>query len=171
MQPTRLIKVEHKSFESMPCSVAQCLEVVGEWWTMLVVRDAFLGIRRFDEFQARLGIARNVLSQRLAKLVAAGILEKRPYQDNPPRHDYALTDKGRDLWPVLTALRQWGDQHAAPDGAPVKLEHRNCGKVTNLVLSCEHCGERVGSRDVRVHGAPSTPSVPKSKQRRRARST
>jgi DNA-binding HxlR family transcriptional regulator len=156
MQPTNMGWVEHKSFEGMHCSVAQCLELVGEWWTMLVVRDAFLGIRRFDEFQARLGIARNVLTQRLTKLVAAGILEKRPYQDNPPRHDYVLTDKGRDLWPVLTSLRQWGDKHAAPDGPPVRIEHRSCGKIVDLAFTCEHCGERVGPRDVRVHGGPST---------------
>src|SRR5688572_27688829 len=107
----------------MSCSVAQCLQVIGDWWTMLVVRDVFLGVRRFDEFQARLGIARNVLAQRLKKLVDAGVLERRAYQDRPARYEYALTDKGRDLWPVLTALRQWGDQHAAPDGPPVKVVH------------------------------------------------
>jgi len=167
MQPTRLANVEHKSFEDMHCSVAQCLDVVGEWWTMLVVRDAFLGIRRFDAFQARLGIARNVLAQRLAKLVAAGILDKRPYQDNPPRYDYLLTDKGRDLWPVLTALRQWGDRHAAAHGPPVEIEHRGCGQRTQLVLTCENCGERVGSRDVQMHVGPET-RTPNDKRARRA---
>jgi DNA-binding HxlR family transcriptional regulator len=144
--------VERKSFEHMSCSVAQCLEVIGDWWTMLVVRDVFLGVRRFDEFQARLGIARNVLAQRLKKLVDAGVLERRPYQDRPVRYEYALTEKGRDLWPVLTALRQWGDQHAAPDGPPVKVVHRGCGKAAELVMTCSHCGERVGPRDVRAHG-------------------
>jgi DNA-binding HxlR family transcriptional regulator len=153
MQPSRLDPVEHKSFEGMRCSVAQCLEVIGEWWTMLVVRDAFFGVRRFDEFQERLGISRNVLTQRLAKLVAAGVFDKRPYQDNPPRYDYVLTDKGRDLWPVLTTLRQWGDKHAASHGPPVQLEHLSCGANSALVLTCEQCGERVGPRDVRAHGA------------------
>jgi len=154
MQPARLIVVEHKSFEGMACSVAQCLELVGEWWTMLVVRDAFMGVHRFDAFQERLGISRNILTQRLAKLVAAGILDKRAYQDNPPRYDYVLTEKGRDLWPLLTALRQWGDKHAAPHGPPVQVEHKGCGHVATLVLSCEHCGERVGPRDVAVRRGP-----------------
>jgi DNA-binding HxlR family transcriptional regulator len=144
--------MERKSFEHMSCSVAQCLQVIGDWWTMLVVRDVFLGVRRFDEFQARLGIARNVLAQRLKKLVDAGVLERRPYQDRPVRYEYVLTDRGRDLWPVLTALRQWGDQHAAPDGPPVKVVHRGCGKAAELVMICSHCGERVGPRDVRAHG-------------------
>jgi DNA-binding HxlR family transcriptional regulator len=140
--------VERKSFEDMPCSVAQCLEVVGEWWSMLVIRDAFLGVRRFDDFQSRLGIARNVLALRLAKLVDAGVLAKQPYQDNPPRYDYVLTDKGRDLWPVLTTMRQWGDRHAAPKGPPVRVKHRGCGKVSAFELHCACCGEPVTSADV-----------------------
>src|SRR5436190_15187656 len=97
-QRTTLMSVERKSFSDMHCSVAQCLEVVGEWWSMLIVRDAFLGVSRFDAFQQRLGISRNVLNQRLNNLVAAGILERVAYSDHPPRHDYRLTDKGRDLW-------------------------------------------------------------------------
>jgi DNA-binding HxlR family transcriptional regulator len=146
--------VERKSFEDMPCSVAQCLEVVGEWWSMLVIRDAFVGVRRFDDFQARLGIARNTLAQRLAKLVDAGVLAKRAYQDNPPRYDYLLTDKGRDLWPVLTAMRQWGDRHEAPNGPPVRVVHRGCGKGTDFVFSCSCCGEPVGARDVQIERGP-----------------
>ena len=101
------------SFEDMNCSVAQCLEVVGEWWSLLIVRDAFLGVRRFDDFQARLGISRNILNQRLNHLVDNGVLERLPYQDNPPRSEYRLTDKGRGLWHVVTAMRQWGDRWAA----------------------------------------------------------
>jgi DNA-binding HxlR family transcriptional regulator len=138
----------------MRCSVAQCLEVIGEWWSMLVIRDAFLGVQRFDDFQSRLGIARNVLAQRLAKLVDAGVLEKRPYQQNPPRYDYLLTDKGRELWPVLTAMRQWGDRHAAPHGPPVRVVHRGCGKASEFVLSCARCGERVSAKDVQVERGP-----------------
>jgi DNA-binding HxlR family transcriptional regulator len=157
MQPTIFSIMERKSFGDMPCSVAQCLEVIGEWWTMLIVRDAFLGIQRFDEFQARLGIARNVLTQRLGKLVDAGVLERRAYQEKPVRHAYVLTEKGRDLWPVLNAMRQWGDRHAAPGGPPVELVHRHCGHAAELIVSCRHCGEPVGPRDVRAHhgrGAP-----------------
>src|SRR5690242_2296995 len=154
--------MERKSFEHMSCSVAQCLEVVGEWWTMLVVRDAFLGVQRFDEFQARLGIARNVLSQRLNKLVEAGVLERRAYQDRPIRYDYVLTDKGRDLWPVLTALRQWGDRYAAPNGPPVELVHERCGHSAELVITCAHCGEHVQHRDVRARRGPgSTRDLPR----------
>jgi DNA-binding HxlR family transcriptional regulator len=146
--------MERKSFEHMSCSVAQCLEVVGEWWTMLIVRDAFLGVRRFDELQARLGIARNVLTQRLSKLVDAGVLQRRPYQDKPPRFEYVLTPKGRDLWPVLNAMRQWGELHAAPDGPPVTVVHRKCGHAAPLLLSCSHCGEHVTHRDVQVEPGP-----------------
>jgi DNA-binding HxlR family transcriptional regulator len=146
--------MERKSFERMSCSVAQCLEVIGEWWTMLIVRDLFLGVRRFDELQERLGIARNVLAQRLAKLVEAEVIEKRAYQENPPRYDYVLTDKGRDLWPVLTAMRQWGDRHAAPGGAPLEIVHRACGHVSELVMTCKHCGEAVSHRDVQPRRGP-----------------
>ncbi|MET0738904.1 MAG: helix-turn-helix domain-containing protein, partial [Acidimicrobiales bacterium] len=98
------------SFEDMQCSVAQALEVVGEWWSFLIIRDAFLGVNRFGQFQDRLGIARNVLSTRLDALVEHGVLKRVAYQDNPVRHEYKLTEKGRDLWLSLTALREWGDR-------------------------------------------------------------
>ncbi len=130
----------------MQCSVAQCLEVVGEWWTLLIVRDAFMGVSRFDQFEARLGIARNVLTQRLDHLVDEGILERRPYQEHPLRHDYRLTDKGRDLWFVLSAMRQWGDRWAAPDGPPVEYVHDGCGAVTSVVPTCAACGETLHAR-------------------------
>ena len=98
------------SFADMHCSIAQSLEIVGEWWTLLILRDSFLGIRRFDDFVERLGISRNVLTDRLDTLVDAGVLERRPYDEARGRYDYLLTDKGRALWPVMTALRQWGDE-------------------------------------------------------------
>jgi DNA-binding HxlR family transcriptional regulator len=145
--------VERKSFSEMDCSVAQCLEVVGEWWSMLIMRDAFLGVTRFDQFQQRLGISRNVLNQRLSHLVEAGVLAKVPYSDHPPRHDYRLTDKGRDLWPVLTTMRQWGDKYAAPDGPPLELSHKACGEISEAVLTCSTCGEPIGPRDVRAVSA------------------
>jgi DNA-binding HxlR family transcriptional regulator len=132
----------------MHCSVAQCLEVVGEWWSMLIVRDAFLGVTRFDQFQERLGISRNVLNQRLGYLVDNGVIEKIPYSDHPRRYDYRLTAKGRDLWPVLTAMRQWGDRYAAPEGPPLHLVHKGCGKVSQAVMVCSQCGERIAARDV-----------------------
>ena len=146
--------MERKSFAGMACSVAQCLEVVGEWWSMLIVRDAFLGITRFDDFQRRLGISRNVLNQRLSKLVDADVLTKVAYSEHPPRYDYRLTDKGRDLWPVLTAMRQWGDTYAAPAGPPVQVVHRSCGKVSEAVLTCSECGAEMTARDVQAVPGP-----------------
>jgi DNA-binding HxlR family transcriptional regulator len=142
--------MERKSFAMMDCSVAQCLEVVGEWWSLLILRDCFLGIARFDEFQRRLGISRNVLHQRLDRLVAEGVLERVPYSTRPPRDEYRLTDKGRDLWPVLTALRQWGDRYAAPSGPPMQIVHKGCGATTDMALVCATCGEPVSARDVRA---------------------
>lgn len=138
----------------MHCSVAQCLEIVGEWWSMLILRDAFLGVTRFDQFQERLGISRNILNQRLTRLVEEGIMVKVPYSDRPVRYDYRLTDKGRDLWPVVTAMRQWGDRYAAPDGPPIEVVHRGCGRACQAVLVCSECGEPVAARDFRVERGP-----------------
>ncbi len=140
--------MDRKSFTTMDCSVAQCLEVVGEWWSMLIIRDTFLGVTRFDDFQRRLGISRNILNDRLTTLVDAGVLTRVQYSEHPPRHDYRLTDKGRDLWPVITAMRQWGDRYAAPDGPPMRVTHKSCGAVTEAVLVCGSCGETLGPRDV-----------------------
>ncbi len=134
----------------MDCSVAQCLEVIGEWWSMLIVRDVFLGFNRFDDIQGRLGISRNVLNQRLHHLVDAGVLVKVLYSTRPPRYEYRLTDKGRDLWPVLTTMRQWGDKYAAPDGPPLEVAHKACGQVAEAVLVCSHCGQRMDAHDVRT---------------------
>jgi DNA-binding HxlR family transcriptional regulator len=146
--------MQRTSFKDMNCSLAQCLEVVGEWWSMLILRDAFLGVSRFDEFQARLGISRNVLNQRLGHLVEEGVLERVPYQDRPPRHDYRLTPKGRDLWHVITAMRQWGDRWAAPGGSPVELVHSSCGHVAEAVPTCSECGEALEARTVRAVAGP-----------------
>ena len=154
MQLTKLVRVERKSFAGMHCSVAQCLEVVGEWWSMLIVRDVFLGVTRFDEIQQRLGISRNILQQRLTHLVEHGVLERVPYSEHPPRSEYRLTGKGRDLWPVLTAMRQWGDRYAAPDGPPLQMIHKDCGNNAEAVMTCSCCGERIGAGDVRAAAGP-----------------
>jgi DNA-binding HxlR family transcriptional regulator len=146
--------MQRTSFRDMNCSVAQCLEVVGEWWSMLILRDAFLGVRRFDDFQARLGISRNVLNQRLCHLVDEGVLQRVPYQDHPPRHEYRLTEKGRDLWPVLTAMRQWGDQWAAPDGAPLEMVHRACGHRVQAVPTCSECGDVLSVSQITAVAGP-----------------
>jgi DNA-binding HxlR family transcriptional regulator len=157
--------MQRKSFAEMSCSIAQCLEVVGEWWTLLIVRDAFFGFSRFDQFESRLGIARNVLAQRLEHLVSEGVLERVPYQEHPPRHDYVLTEKGRDLWHVLTAMRQWGDRWAAPGGPPVEIVHAACGEITTVVPTCSSCGEQLSAGDVKAvrgpgAGAPLQPAWP-----------
>jgi DNA-binding HxlR family transcriptional regulator len=161
MQPSMLDLMRRTSFETMNCSVAQCLEVVGEWWSLLIMRDAFMGVRRFDDFQARLGISRGILNQRLNRLVEQGVLTRVPYQDHPPRHEYRLTDKGRDLWPVVTAMRQWGDTWAAPDGPPLQVVHTACGHISQAVPTCSHCGEALGLRSLRAVPGPGVrnPSV------------
>ena len=146
--------MQRTTFTDMHCSVAQALEVVGEWWALLIVRDVFLGARRFSEIQSRLQIPRHTLDQRLRRLTEVGILERVQYQDGPPRWEYRLTEKGVDLWPVIDALRQWGDRHAAPDGPPVQIVHRGCGHVADPVLCCGECGEPVGARDVRAVAGP-----------------
>lgn len=153
-QPTILVNVERTSFKDMKCSVAQCLEIVGEWWSFLIVRDAMMGVSRFDTFQSRLGISRNVLNQRLARLVGEGILERVQYEEHPPRFDYRLTEKGRDLWPILMAMRQWGDRWAAPNGPPVEVVHKDCGQVTQMVPVCSECGERLETGSLRNIAGP-----------------
>jgi DNA-binding HxlR family transcriptional regulator len=131
----------------MNCSVARCLDVVGEWWSLLIVRDAFLGVTRFDDFQTRLGISRNILTNRLNHLVDNAVLQRVPYQDHPPRSEYRLTDKGRDLWLVVTVMRQWGDRWAAPDGPPLQIRHDTCGRLVRAVAVCSHCGEKLDPRN------------------------
>jgi DNA-binding HxlR family transcriptional regulator len=152
------------SFSDMDCSVAQTLEVIGEWWTLLILRDSFQGVRRFDDFQRRLGVARNVLTQRLDRLVEQGILERRQYQDRPARYEYRLTEKGLDLYPVVIALMDWGDRWATdPDGPPVTLTHKPCGHDGTPIFTCPHCSEKVTARDMRFRynaGRPRTPLVP-----------
>ena len=133
------------------CSAARTLELIGERWTMLVIRDVFSGRRRFDQIQESLGVARNVLSARLQLLVDEGILEKRVYQEKPERYEYFLTEKGLDLWPVMIALISWGDRHVTgPDGPAVAIVHKECGGDVNDRRICERCGEQLEVRDARA---------------------
>jgi DNA-binding HxlR family transcriptional regulator len=137
----------YPDFDPAACSVARTLDVLGDTWSVLVLRDVFLGAYRFDQIQQHLGIARNVLAARLKRLVERGVIEKRQYQAHPPRFEYHLTPKGLDLQPVLIGLMQWGDQHVADvAGGPIVLEHRACGHPIRLVTLCEDCGEPVGPR-------------------------
>lgn len=137
-----------------PCSLARTLSVVGDRWTLMIVRDCFLGIRRFDEFQADLGITRHVLANRLAKLVEAGVLKKVPYQEKPVREEYRLTQRGHDLYPVILTLLQWGDTHMCEeDGPPVRRIHKSCGNDLHADLICAACGEKVEAQDTRAVAA------------------
>ena len=137
------------------CSIAKSLEVIGERWSLLIVRDILNGNRRFGEIQQSLGIARNVLSARLGGLVEEEILERRAYQENPPRYEYFLTAKGLDLWPALIALMHWGDRYSAgPDGAPRLIVHKQCGGEVSERGICERCGEVLNARDARQVPGP-----------------
>jgi len=147
--------VRRASFDEMNCSIARSLEVIGEWWTLLIVRDAFLGVTRFDDFRERLGIARNVLASRLDTLVEGGVLERRPYDEPRGRYDYVLTRKGRALWPTMVMLRQWGDEWMTGEGnEPLVLTHEGCGEHVRGVVHCEHCGERMAAADIHMEPGP-----------------
>ena len=129
------------------CSIARALDVVGEKWALLAVREVFLGNRRFDEMIRRTGAPRDTLAARLRTLVASGILERRQYSEHPARYEYRLTEAGRDLYPVIVTLMRWGDKHlAGEDGPPMVLEH-HCGHRLEARLVCESCGEAVDPRD------------------------
>ena len=139
----------------LPCSVARALSVVGDRWTLLILRDAFLGMRRFEDFQRDLGTTRHRLAERLRTLVAHGILERVRYQDRPPRFEYRLTEKGRDLYPVVVSLTRWGDRWMTDrQGPPVELIHRVCGKTTMPALACPECGAAVAARDMIARPGP-----------------
>lgn len=126
--------MQRKSFGNMQCPIARSLERVGEWWSILILRDAFYGLTRFDEFQKSLDIAPNMLTRRLTALVEEGLLEKRLYCEKPPRYEYVLTERGRDFRPVLLALMAWGNKHFAPEGASVVLIDKESGTEVEPVL-------------------------------------
>ena len=138
-----------RDYQTQTCSIARALEIVGERWTLLILRNVFLGWRRFDEQQRQLGVARNVLASRLQRLLDEQILERRPYGERPIRYEYHLTEKGRALWPVLVELLQWGDRYAPePQGPPRIFRHKQCGGLMGAHCICERCGQRLDSADV-----------------------
>jgi len=144
-----------KELSDERCSVARTIAVIGDRWTLLILRDCFLRVRRFDAFEARLGITRHVLADRLKKLVAHGVLKKVPYQENPVRYEYRLTQAGLDMYPLLACLRHWGDRYAAgSSGPPLLFRHRDCGHVFDPVVTCSGCGEPIDPRAVDVLPGP-----------------
>ncbi|WP_304523629.1 helix-turn-helix domain-containing protein [Actinocorallia sp. API 0066] len=147
------------SFANWPCSIARTIDVLGDWWTPLVLRECFYGVRRFDEFQQQLGIARNTLSDRLKRLVEVGLLEKRVYETQPVRHEYVLTASGRDFFPVLAALNAWGDRHLADqDGPPIVFHHTACDHDGEAEVVCTHCRAPLHADDVVPRPGPGYPA-------------
>jgi DNA-binding HxlR family transcriptional regulator len=136
-------------------SVARTLEIVGERWTLLILREAFFGVRRFGQLARNLQIPRPTLSARLRTLVENGLLEKVPYAREPDRHEYRLTASGRDLFAAIVVLMQWGDQHLLnPDGPPIVLRHQPCGHVADPVLVCAHCRKQITARNITPEPGP-----------------
>ncbi|MGH3319251.1 MAG: winged helix-turn-helix transcriptional regulator [Streptosporangiaceae bacterium] len=143
-----------KDYERQDCSLARALEFVGERWTLLVVRDAFYGVRRYSDFLAHLDIPRAVLADRLQTLVDAGVLDKRRYQQSPPRDEYLLTGKGRELWPALYALAQWGERHMSAAGPRRVFHHEPCGTRLDGMAFCPVCGGAAPPEDVEIRPGP-----------------
>jgi DNA-binding HxlR family transcriptional regulator len=145
--------VLNSDYISLNCSVARSLEAVGERWTLLIIRDLLHRPHRFAELQRNLGIAKNILTMRLDKLVGLGIVEKTPYTEARDWNDYRLTRKGRDLFPVIHALTAWGDHYAAPDGPPMILQHE-CGHAAGHKVVCANCGDEIALRSVTIVAGP-----------------
>ena len=142
------------------CSLARTVSVIGDRWTLLILRDCFLRVRRFEEFQARLGITRPILAGRLRKLVKDFVLAKVPYQERPLRYEYRLTQKGLDLYPIVMSIVHWGDVHmSGRKGRPLLHEHTSCGKTFDPVMICSECGEPLNPRQVHVHRGPGAANV------------
>jgi DNA-binding HxlR family transcriptional regulator len=136
-------------------SVGRTLNLLGERWTIMILREAFFGVRRYGQFARNLAIPRPTLSLRLRKLVDAGVLDRVPYSTDPHRHEYRLTKAGRDLFPAVVALMRWGDTYlAGPEGPPIVLHHQTCGNATRPHLTCDACGEEIDIRSVRGERGP-----------------
>ena len=141
-------------FDDSPCPIARTTDLIGDWWTPIIMREAFLGRRRFGDFQQALSLSRGVLAQRLARLVGEGLLEKRLYEERPPRHEYLLTDKGRDFYPVLAAMWRWGSDWLWEDGgeSPFELYDKKTGRPVRPRVVDENTGKPIDVRQVRVAG-------------------
>ncbi|AFU06185.1 winged helix-turn-helix transcriptional regulator [Nocardia brasiliensis] len=146
--------MQRTNFGEMACSIARTLDVIGEAWSPLILRDVFVGMTRFDQLQADLGVSRKVLTERLNHLVEHGILERKPY-DQRPRYEYVLTQQGIELFEVLMVMKGWGDKwRAGAAGPPVLYRHHACGEISNVELRCDHCGEPMRATDIDLLPGP-----------------
>ena len=147
--------MERTSFADMRCSLARALDIVGDWWSPLVLRDLFLGVTRFDDIAEDLGISRNLMTRRLKALVGAGVVERQAYQERPARYEYRLTEAGLDLIPVLLAFTAWGDRWVgAKQGPPILFRHATCGQQFTPTVTCSECGAAVAANEVEALGGP-----------------
>jgi DNA-binding HxlR family transcriptional regulator len=154
------------ALEDEQCSLARTVAVIGDRWTLLILRECFLRTRRFEEFQSRLGITRHLLSERLKKLVRFGVLRRVPYQDSPARYEYILTQRGLDLYPIVMAIVHWGDTHMVDErGRPLLHEHKSCGKLFDPVMICSECREPIKARQVHVRAGPGAPAASRHHER------
>src|SRR5271156_1464676 len=151
--------MQHKGFDKMPCPIARSLERVGEWWSILILRDAFRGLTRFDQFQKSLDIAPNMLTRRLSALVESGLLERQAYSERPPRYEYVLTERGRDFRPVLWALLAWGNKHFAPEGPSVVVIDTETGEQADPVLIDRNTGKVMVEPAFRSVPGPAAPTA------------
>jgi DNA-binding HxlR family transcriptional regulator len=151
------VTADVSEFPREACSVASTLSVIGERWTMHVLRECFMGVRRFEDFRRNIGVARNILSDRLNTLVAEGILRRELYSEHPPRYEYRLTRKGIDLYGILVELMKWGDRWSpSADGPAVVLRHKGCGAVIEPEHACPHCRETLHAWDLEALPGPAT---------------
>jgi DNA-binding HxlR family transcriptional regulator len=147
--------MQRTRFGDMTCSIARTMDVIGEPWSPLILRDVWVGINRFDQLQSDLGISSKVLTERLRWLTEQGVIERHEYQPRPRRYEYRLTDKGSELCTVLMAMTAWGDKHlAGPEGVPVLLKHKTCGHHVHAEVRCSHCGEQLSGADVQPEPGP-----------------
>jgi DNA-binding HxlR family transcriptional regulator len=146
-----LARMRASEIAEQRCSIARPAALLGDRWTLVILRQAFNGIKRFEDFQETLGISRSLLSERLGRLVDAGVLRREAYKDSVRTRDrYRLTEMGLDLYPVLMALREWGDRYLADDFPPADIRHRGCGGEPTIELRCSKCGDEIGARDAEV---------------------
>ena len=163
-------RVKRTDTSGWPCTIARSVDVLGDHWNLLLIRQACLGTRRFDDFQTALGIGRNILSQRLNRLGEEGILDRVEYQQNPSRYEYRLTEKGREVYPILAAMAAWGERWlTGPEGSPLILHHVSCEHDMHAVVVCSECQRPLEVRQVRANAGPGHPASAQGRRRRGGR--